>query len=71
MPMIDIGAGLRELGHDATLLTGSEFADLAFGAGLPVIALPEDIQIVMVTQWRVRRCALRVEPRCAAGVRRR
>ncbi|MGK2902546.1 MAG: glycosyltransferase [Mycobacterium sp.] len=43
--MIDIGAGLRELGHDATLLTGSEFADLALGAGLPVIALPEDIQI--------------------------
>jgi UDP:flavonoid glycosyltransferase YjiC (YdhE family) len=43
--MIEIGVGLRELGHDVTLLTGSGFADLARRAGLPVIALPEDVQI--------------------------
>ena len=45
MPMIEIGVGLRELGHDVTLLTGSGFTDLARRAGLPVIALPEDVQI--------------------------
>lgn len=45
MPMIDIGTGLRELGHDVTLLTGSGFADLARRAGLPVLVLPEDVQI--------------------------
>jgi len=43
--MIEIGTGLRELGHDVTLLTGPEFADLARGAGLPVIALPDDVHI--------------------------
>lgn len=43
--MIEIGVGLRELGHDVTLLTGSGFADLARKAGLPVIILPEDVQI--------------------------
>lgn len=43
--MIEIGVGLRELGHDVTLLTGSGFADLARKAGLPVIVLPEDVQI--------------------------
>lgn len=43
--MIDIGVGLRELGHDVTLLTGSGFTDLAHRAGLPVIALPADVQI--------------------------
>jgi UDP:flavonoid glycosyltransferase YjiC (YdhE family) len=43
--MIEIGVGLRELGHDVTLLTGSGFADLARKAGLPVITLPEDVQI--------------------------
>lgn len=43
--MIEIGVGLRELGHDVTLLTGSGFTDLARRAGLPVIALPEDVQI--------------------------
>ncbi|KRD09843.1 UDP-glucuronosyltransferase [Mycobacterium sp. Root265] len=45
MPMIEIGVGLGELGHDVTLLTGSGFADLARKAGLPVIVLPEDVQI--------------------------
>ena len=40
--MIDIGTGLRELGHDVTLLTGAGFADLARRAGLPVLALPEE-----------------------------
>lgn len=45
MPMIEIGVGLRELGHDVTLLTGSGFADLARKAGLPVIVLPADVQI--------------------------
>ena len=43
--MIEIGVGLRELGHDVTLLTGSGFADLARKAGLPVIVLPENVQI--------------------------
>lgn len=43
--MIEIGAGLRELGHEVTLLTGSVFAGAARRAGLPVIALPEDVQI--------------------------
>lgn len=45
MPMIEIGVGLRGLGHDVTLLTGSGFADLARKAGLPVVVLPADVQI--------------------------
>ncbi|KAA0117426.1 glycosyltransferase [Mycolicibacterium sp. P9-22] len=45
MPMIDIGVGLRELGHDVTLLTGAEFADQVRRAGLPVITLPGDVRI--------------------------
>ena len=43
--MIAIGVGLQELGHDVTLLTGAEFADLARRAGLPVIGLTGDVQI--------------------------
>lgn len=45
VPMIDIGVGLRELGHDVTLLTGSGFADSAHRAGLPVITLPDEVRI--------------------------
>lgn len=45
LPMIDIGVGLRDLGHDVTLLTGSGFADLVHKAGLSAIALPEDVRI--------------------------
>lgn len=43
--MIEIGVGLRELGHDITLLTGSGFADLVHGVGLPMVTLPEDVHI--------------------------
>jgi UDP:flavonoid glycosyltransferase YjiC (YdhE family) len=43
--MVDIGVGLRGLGHDVTLLTGSGFADVARRAGVPMTALPDDVQI--------------------------
>ena len=43
--MVDIGVGLRELGHDVTLLTGSGFAGLVRRAGLPAIALPDEVRI--------------------------
>lgn len=43
--MIEIGVGLRDLGHQVTLLTGAGFVGLARGAGLPAIALPEDVRI--------------------------
>lgn len=43
--MIDIGVGLRELGHDVTLLTGPVFAHAAQRAGLPVITLPAEVHI--------------------------
>lgn len=43
--MIDIGAGLQELGHDVTLLTGADFAATARAAGLPVTDLPSAVRI--------------------------
>lgn len=43
--MIDIGVGLRELGHDVTLLTGAGYADAARRSGLPVITLPDAVHI--------------------------
>ncbi|ANE83243.1 UDP-glucuronosyltransferase [Mycobacterium adipatum] len=45
MPMIDIGAGLRALGHDVTLLTGPGFVEPARRAGLPAMTLPDDVHI--------------------------
>ncbi len=45
MPMINIGMGLQMLGHDITVLTGSEFAGAVADAGLPMMALPHSVHI--------------------------
>lgn len=43
--MLDIGVGLRALGHDITLLTGGRFAAAAADAGLAFAALPDTVRI--------------------------
>ncbi|PEG34770.1 UDP-glucuronosyltransferase [Mycolicibacterium duvalii] len=45
MPMLVIGSGLQSLGHDITVLTGSEFADTVRAAGLEMVALPDEVRI--------------------------
>lgn len=45
MPMLVVGSGLRSLGHDVTVLTGSEFADTVRAAGLDMVALPAEVRI--------------------------
>ncbi len=43
--MLDIGAGLRELGHHVTVLTGAGYADAVRAAGLTMQALPDEVRI--------------------------
>lgn len=45
MPMVNVGSGLQTLGHDVTVLTGSEFAGAVEGAGLRFVALPDAVRI--------------------------
>ncbi|MDG4665807.1 glycosyltransferase [Mycobacterium sp. 236(2023)] len=45
IPMINVGIGLQELGHDITMVTGSEFAAVASDAGLRVVSLPDSVHI--------------------------
>lgn len=45
LPMVEIGAGLRGLGHDITVLTGARFADAVRGRGLGFAELPASIHI--------------------------
>ncbi|MGE2734870.1 glycosyltransferase [Mycolicibacterium vaccae] len=45
MPMLVIGAGLRALGHDITVLTGAELRDTVRAAGLDMVALPDEVRI--------------------------
>lgn len=45
LPMITVGTGLRNLGHEVTVLTGAEFTGLVEGAGLSALALPRGARI--------------------------
>lgn len=45
LPMVTVGQGLQALGHDITVLTGSEFTDTVTGAGLRMAPLPDSIRI--------------------------
>jgi len=43
--MVNVGTGLQTLGHDVTVLTGSEFAGVVEGAGLRMVSLPDSVRI--------------------------
>lgn len=45
LPMVNVGAGLKSLGHDVTVLTGTEFAGDVDHAGLRMAALPDEVRI--------------------------
>lgn len=45
MPMVDVGAGLQSLGHEVTILTAAEYADLVEAAGLQMLCLPDSVVI--------------------------
>ena len=42
-PMLALGRGLRQRGHEVTLLTGSKYAASAAGAGLDFLPLPHEV----------------------------
>ena len=42
-PMLALGRGLRQRGHEVTLLTGSKYAASAAGAGLDFLPLPREV----------------------------